>query len=192
MWKYLQKTIEPIRIFNYQILEKDTTLTFGNVIELWQTNKDFQKFYTKIITDSPFPALFWEHPPMMKSSLNNDYEFVLIKSKSLTTVSPEAHVFDEHFQASEAVVSFPNLRGDAQLIVPKPLTGNENYAHLAAFLRTAPEEQSNLFWQKIAAAVLSKIGHEKKWLSTAGLGVYWCHVRVDSRPKYYKFSKYRN
>ena len=29
------------------------------------------------------------------------------------------------------------------------------------------------------------------WLSTAGLGVYWLHLRLDTRPKYYSFQPYR-
>ena len=35
------------------------------------------------------------------------------------------------------------------------------------------------------------IGDEVKWLSTAGMGVYWLHVRVDSRPKYYRYQGYK-
>ena len=30
----------------------------------------------------------------------------------------------------------------------------------------------------------------KVWLSTSGLGVYWLHVRLDSRPKYYQFKEF--
>ncbi|MGB1216866.1 MAG: DUF6940 family protein [Saprospiraceae bacterium] len=29
------------------------------------------------------------------------------------------------------------------------------------------------------------------WLSTAGLGVYWLHIRMDNRPKYYKHKAYK-
>ena len=29
------------------------------------------------------------------------------------------------------------------------------------------------------------------WLSTSGLGVYWLHVRLDSRPKYYTYEPYK-
>ena len=28
------------------------------------------------------------------------------------------------------------------------------------------------------------------WLSTAGMGVSWLHVRLDSQPKYYGFAAY--
>jgi len=29
-------------------------------------------------------------------------------------------------------------------------------------------------------------------LSTAGMGVYWLHVRLDTRPKYYQHTPYRD
>ena len=28
------------------------------------------------------------------------------------------------------------------------------------------------------------------WVSTAGMGVSWLHVRFDSRPKYYRWGEY--
>ena len=30
------------------------------------------------------------------------------------------------------------------------------------------------------------------WVSTAGAGVSWLHVRLDDRPKYYGYQPYRN
>ena len=30
------------------------------------------------------------------------------------------------------------------------------------------------------------------WLSTAGGGVAWLHVRLDDRPKYYSYAPYKN
>lgn len=192
MWTYSKKILEADKIYQYKIFEKETPLSFEKVIELWKTNTSFRQFYAKILTDSTFDALFWEHPPITKINLKKEYEFVLINSRALTSVKPESHVFKEHFNVSESVVSFSSLRGDALLTVPKPLTGNENYTHLVGFLRTAPQDQIDFFWEKVSTAFSSKIGFEKKWLNTAGQGVYWCHVRVDSRPKYYKFSDYRN
>jgi hypothetical protein len=29
------------------------------------------------------------------------------------------------------------------------------------------------------------------WISTSGLGVYWLHVRLDARPKYYTYAPFR-
>jgi len=30
------------------------------------------------------------------------------------------------------------------------------------------------------------------WVSTAGMGVPWLHVRLDTRPKYYRHAPYRS
>ena len=38
----------------------------------------------------------------------------------------------------------------------------------------------------------ARIGIQPIWLSTAGMGVPWLHVRLDSRPKYYAFGPYRD
>lgn len=29
------------------------------------------------------------------------------------------------------------------------------------------------------------------WLSTSGLGVYWLHMRLDRRPKYYTYEPFK-
>lgn len=86
---------------------------------------------------------------------------------------------------------FPNLRGDALLVVPSPRTGNDAYGHLAAFLRHAPHQQLDEFWPVVSTAVKSRLGDHPLWLSTAGGGVAWLHVRLDSRPKYYGYSPYK-
>ncbi len=36
-----------------------------------------------------------------------------------------------------------------------------------------------------------RIGAMPVWLSTAGAGVSWLHVRLDTRPKYYHHGPYR-
>jgi len=40
-------------------------------------------------------------------------------------------------------------------------------------------------------AMQSRIGDRVVWLSTAGAGVPWLHVRLDDRPKYYHYGPYR-
>ena len=32
---------------------------------------------------------------------------------------------------------------------------------------------------------------QPRWLSTAGMGIPWVHVRIDSYPKYYRFPPYK-
>ena len=99
-------------------------------------------------------------------------------------------------QAAECLApvlpTFANLSGDATLIVPSPRTSEDAYGHFASFLRKAPVMQINTMWQKIGDVVLGTISDRPLWLSTAGGGVAWLHVRLDSSPKYYGYAPYRN
>jgi hypothetical protein len=89
-------------------------------------------------------------------------------------------------------LSFQNLGGDATLIVPGPLAGATAYCHLAAFVRQAPTAQQHALWQLTAQVVKQQVGRTPLWLSTAGAGVPWLHIRVDASPKYYSFAAYRD
>jgi hypothetical protein len=65
------------------------------------------------------------------------------------------------------------------------------YGHLAAFVRKASKSQQHAFWQMVGEAMLKRVSSKPVWLSTAGGGVSWLHVRLDDRPKYYGFGPYR-
>jgi hypothetical protein len=74
--------------------------------------------------------------------------------------------------------------------VPCPRAKLEASTHLAAFVRAAPIEQVHELWRTLAVAIQGRLGTSPIWLSTAGLGVHWLHVRLDSRPKYYRHRPY--
>jgi len=78
---------------------------------------------------------------------------------------------------------------DATLIAPSE-TGS--YPHLAAFLRTAPPGQIDALFHAVGDAIASWPGRTPPWVSTAGMGVPWLHVRIDSRPKYFRHAPYRS
>lgn len=87
-----------------------------------------------------------------------------------------------------ACVSFPNLSGDTILVVPTPRRGKV-YTTLREFLAHAPVEQQRELWKEVARqarAALKK--NARLWISTHGIGVAYLHVRICSRPKYYKTS----
>ena len=84
-----------------------------------------------------------------------------------------------------------NIRQDAIFIVPITVTKESNFSHIGKFVRTAAKDQIHEFWEKVGISYEKVISNKPKWLSTAGLGVYWLHVRIDSRPKYYKFDSYK-
>ena len=88
------------------------------------------------------------------------------------------------------VLEFPNLSGDAYMIVPAKYA-HVQYTSLASFVRHAPDDQADALFLQTGMAVLSRLNDEPLWLSTAGMGVPWLHIRLDSRPKYYKYPPYK-
>ena len=89
------------------------------------------------------------------------------------------------------MVEFPNLGNDAVMVVPCPGGPPAAYGHLGAFVRRAPESQRHAFWGRVGAAMQRRLDARPIWLSTAGAGVSWLHVRLDDRPKYYGHGPYR-
>jgi len=45
--------------------------------------------------------------------------------------------------------------------------------------------------QRLAREALARLSDRPLWISTAGMGVNWLHVRLDSRPKYYRHAPYK-
>ena len=80
--------------------------------------------------------------------------------------------------------------GDATLVVPSPRGPDAAYGHLAAFVRGASEAQNHALWEAVGEAVEERLNQRPLWLSTAGGGVSWLHVRLDARPKYYAYRPY--
>ena len=142
---------------------------------------------------SPFSAFRWETPPITIATANHPFEFVLLDSPDLAS-DPDPAAFAEHFidMVPGGVVEFSNLSRDAIMVVPCPDDPLSDYGHLAAFLRHSPEPQQHSLWELVGAAMHRRLGPRPVWLSTAGGGVAWLHVRLDDRPKYYGYAPYRN
>jgi len=193
MWTSQTQILAPNKVLQYKILQDGKTMSFEEVIHHWKNTTIFRTFYNGILADSPFEAFFWEVLPMTKSGLQQDFEFVLVNSDTLTRIRANKSPFQEHFDRfpNEEVITFPNLSGDAQLVVPTPQTKLQNYAHLANVVRNAPDSQIDGLWEMIGSEYEKALQQRPKWLSTAGLGVSWLHIRIDSRPKYYRFRAYK-
>jgi len=175
------------------IVGKTRPLSFREVIDLWQNNAPFRTEFTKTICGSSFDAFFWETPPVTISTLDQTFEFVLVEGSSLSHLQADPKPFRSHFSAANGapVLTFPNLGGDAVLVVPSPLADHSTYTHLARFLRTGSAGQVAAFWQQVGVAMKQRISSQPTWLSTAGMGVSWLHLRLDSHPKYYRHEPYR-
>ena len=191
MWSSTSEAIEAG--LRFRISHGESALSFRELLRLWDSDSDFAGWYGSLLANVEFEAFFWEHPPLTTSSLDSDAEFVLIPSNSLARRSQDPGPFQPRFAAQPdgEILSFANLRGDATLVVPRPVGAPEAYTHLAAFLRLAPSSQVLSLWRVAARVVGDGLGSAPRWLSTAGLGVSWLHLRLDSRPKYYKFGPYR-
>jgi hypothetical protein len=116
---------------------------------------------------------------------------VLLDSPHLSR-RPDLSAFAEHLDGTTSpVITFPNLGGDAVLVVPSPVGDLSAYGHLAAFVRQAPAAQRAALWLAVGNAMGERVSERPVWLSTAGAGVPWLHVRLDDRPKYYGYTGYR-
>ena len=178
----------------YRILDDGSCLSFRQLFDLLVSSADFADWYSDTLAAFTTGAFYWELPPLSNSSFDDEAEFVLIDAPPLARLLPEPTPFASQFEGcpGQDVVVFPNLGGDAILVVPCPLRPAEAYPHLAAFLRLAAREQIRILWRVTAESLLHRIGEAPIWLSTAGSGVAWLHLRLDSRPKYYHHRPYRD
>jgi hypothetical protein len=167
-------------------------VSYAEVLRRWQEDADFRSLFIALLADAPFAAFRWETPPLTKATAGRPFEFVLLDSPGLAS-APDADAFAEHFRTAAVggVVAFPNLGQDAILVVPCPNGPTSAFGHLGAFVRQAPEAQRHALWERVGAEMNRRLGAKPVWLSTAGAGVAWLHVRLDDRPKYYGYRPYR-
>ena len=177
----------------FQIAKRGMLLSFRELFTLLEHDPGFADWYTRTLAGCAYPAFFWEHPAFSTQTFDQEAEFVLLAAPSLARLDPEPAPFESQFanEPEAEVLAFANLGGDALLIVPRQVGPLEAYPHLAAFLRHAPRSQVRALWRRAAVAVRENLGPSPRWLSAAGLGVSWLHLRLDSSPKYYQFGPYR-
>lgn len=175
----------------FRILEGEVTISHQRFLDLIVNSEDFMKLYNSRLGDCDYKAFFWENKPVTNRNLDEPYEFRLIDSDYLAGADPSVQTFQQYFEAGREVVSFSNLGGDAQLVVPCPVEDHSVYTHIGNFVRYAPEAQILSFWKKIGIEMQNRVSDEPIWLSTSGLGVSWLHVRLDSVPKYYQTESYK-
>ena len=175
------------------LYDGETHLTYKDVIPLWKESLEFRNFYFSILKGAPFAAFFWENPPVTSSTLKQPYEFVLIDTPQLARITADSSPFQDRFNpvpSDETVITFGNLSQDAELIVPCPIAPHSLYTHFASFIQYAPENQKHDLFITLADVLNKQINDKPLWVSTSGLGVYWLHIRLDVKPKYYSHQPY--
>lgn len=165
--------------------------TYGDFLDGLCQSAALRRLLVESLAAAPFDAFRWETPCVSASTLARPFEFVMLDSPGLAP-RPEPEVFAHHFpRAVDGVVSFENLGGDARLVVPTPATEEVAYNHLARFVRHAPAAQHDALFRVVGEQMQQRVRRKPVWLSTAGAGVSWLHVRLDDRPKYYGHGPYR-
>ena len=186
------KQLSDGRVIKFAIENDSSPVSYAEVVQLWQYDSGFRTFFTDLLLSSSFRAFRWETPPVTSATADQPFEFVLIDSPEIS-LDPDPAAFADQFvkQSSGGVVEFANLGGDAILIAPCPDDHLSDYGHFASYLRNSAEPQQHLLWKSVAAAMRRRIGSRPVWLSTAGGGVAWLHMRLDNQPKYYCYTPYR-
>lgn len=191
MWTFLGEPLARDTL-RFVALRDGGPSTFADVLSALRADAAFRAAFNALLADAPYSAFRWEVPGVTTATADRRFEFVLLNDPALAR-QPDPDAFAEHFRAAPGVpaVEFANLCGDARLIVPCPVADHVAYGHLAAFVRHAPEAQRDALWQLVGDALARRVSAKPVWLSTAGAGVSWLHVRLDDRPKYYGHAPYR-
>lgn len=193
MWHAWHERADDGRTLRVGVELDSAPVAYAEVLRRWQDDAAFRSFFIALLADSPFSAFRWETPPITEATADRRFECVLLDSPELAR-APDADAFAEYFNGvnAQAVIEFPNLGGDAIMVVPCPIGPAAAYSHLGVFVRQAPASQQHALWQRVGAAMQRRLGKKPVWLSTAGAGVPWLHVRLDDRPKYYGHELYRH
>ncbi|HUG67853.1 MAG TPA: hypothetical protein VMM76_08875 [Pirellulaceae bacterium] len=190
MWHARIDSLTDNRVHRFALLRNEAPIPYSDVLALWRDDASFRSYFIALLADSPFEAYRWETPCVTSATRAREFEFVLLRSDSLSR-PVDTTAFAAHFDTDAEVVTFPNLGRDAVMVVPCPIGDVSLYGHLASFIRNAPESQLHQLWQSVAVAMNQRVCERPVWLSTAGMGVSWLHVRLDDRPKYYGYLPFR-
>jgi hypothetical protein len=189
-WTAREEPLPDVRGLRFTFHVESHPATVADVVRGWRDDAEFRAYFNALLANVPYSAFRWETPAATRATLERPFEFVLLDSPDLAG-RPDPAAFAQHFTDDADVVSFANLGGDAILVVPCPKAEPTCYGHVAAFVRRAPERQRDAFWRLVGDVMERRLGTKPVWLSTAGAGVSWLHVRLDDRPKYYGFAPYR-
>lgn len=193
MWRAHRESVNDSEGQRITLAENRVLVSRGRVFELWRSSADFCAFFNATLAELPWTGFRWEMPPVTQDNLDRPFECVVCDSPELAVVPADASDFAQHFRHAGAasVVEFTNRGGDAHLIVPTAVASADAYPQIGAFVRRAPKSQQQEFWLRVGESVTARLGPRPLWLNTAGTGVPWLHLRLDTRPKYYLHEPYR-
>ena len=157
-------------------------------------NSFLADFIDVLKTGSDYDQYYFECPPVSSATQDNEFEFIISQSTTLDR-NPTPNTFSSYFTPQCLSVQFTDLDGDSTLISPCPPSSNSeerNYVHLASFMKNGPVDKVKDVLKRAGADMSNKLSQttEMWWFSTSGDGVAWLHVRIDPRPKFYRYGPY--
>lgn len=191
MWKFCSAEIPGISGRKCSIEFDSQAVTMSTFLKACQSDGVFRQAFNAALAALPYAAFRWEMPAVTTATTSQRFECVFLDSPGLDR-EPDFSAFSQNFVgAKDSIAVFENLGKDAMLVVPSPVGAHNAYCHLAAFVRYGPPSQQDTLWRSVGAAMATRLNTKPVWLNTAGAGVPWLHVRLDDRPKYYRFDPYR-
>lgn len=192
MYQSQKETLTRDQSKKYILYRQDEQLRYRDFIRFLRDDEAFRSFFINLLSGITFHAYQWETPPIKSNNTDQPFEFVIHNSPGID-LPPDPSPFRQYFNdsgSSDGIAVFNNLGNDAKLIAPSPVEQDLNYSHIGVFTEEAPMEQQHSLWQTVGRITKELISAQPLWLNTAGGGVAWLHVRLGSRPKYYRHRPY--
>ena len=129
---------------------KGHILTWGDAIDALELGT-LGPYLNSLLASSPFPAFFWETPPVTLETASRPFECVAYRAPDLETIEADSSPFKDHLRGCDGATearTFNNLGGDSTLVVPCAAADvlTSSYAHIANFVKLAPVAQRDAFW----------------------------------------------
>ena len=161
MWNHQRTHLEHDDAQKVTVCQGTTRMTYADVLDGWATNAGFRIYFLQVLEQLTTNPFRWETPPVTTGTLEQPFEFVVLDSPELARPADRQTFADLFAQLQPGGIGeFPNLGGDALMIVPAPADAASAYAHLGAFLREAPEAQRQALLTLVGASVLRNVGEQ--------------------------------
>ena len=193
-------TVEPSphawrQVYTVRLRRGTRDLTWREVVAGVVHDDQLRDALSTALANAPLDAFFWETGPVSRQTQDQPFTSVLVHAPVLAGALPDTRSFADKLSGATApdVFTFSNLGRDACLVVPAPAERPDSHVHLAAFLREGSGAQMHRLWRAVGQAVERWFTDtpDPVWVSTSGTGVFWLHVRLDSRPKYITYEPFR-
>ncbi len=172
-------------------LSAGSPLSYGEVLRLWRDDESFRRFFTAAVLDSGFEAFFWETPPVTSSSWSWRVEpwpgcgriRSLFRSISRPASARRSSVSPTSGAMRRSSSPHPSLRTPPATPISATFSAPRRPGRWILL-------RQGYGGQVVGETMQERVSASPLWLSTAGMGVSWLHLRLDSRPKYYRHRAY--